>query len=83
MNFRIDPDGLLVAGFQGLGKGLGVVLVDEVDGAAAESATGETGTNEAGEILSEIDHGVGFDAAAFEIPAITDVCLVHELADGG
>jgi hypothetical protein len=82
VDFRRDSCCFGVAFAEIVGKLRSLLLVDEVDGASSEAAAGEAGADESGQILSEIDHGVGFDAAGFEVLAIADVSFVHEAAEG-
>ena len=72
--------GLITAG-QRIGKGLRLACLNQVDGATAEAATGEAGADQAGQILRELDHQIGLDAAAFKVLAVAAVSLGHETAD--
>jgi len=74
---------LFVGGFEGGGEGVAVGAFDEVDGAAAEAATGEAGSETAGECDGSVYEEVDFFAAGGEVVAVTDVGLEHELTEGG
>ena len=83
VDFGLDAEFGFVALAEFSGEGLGVALLDEVDGASAKSAAGETRADEAGQVLSEGDHGVGLCATSLEVLAIAAMCLGHEAADFG
>ena len=54
---------------------------DQIDGAPAETASGEACADEAGQILGKCHHGVGFNATGFEVLAVADVGLGHQAAE--
>jgi hypothetical protein len=72
-----------IAAAQLFGEGRGLALFDQIDGAAAKAAACEPRADEAGQILGQGYHGVGFDATAFEVLAVTPVRLGHEAAEFG
>ena len=86
-DIRVDAGLGLVALFQRFGEGRGMLDLNHVDGAAAEPAASEAGAYKAGHFGSEtfrqFHHGVGFNAAAFEVLAVADVRLMHKAAQGG
>ena len=73
VGFGGDMEMLLVGGFERGGEGFALGAFDEVDGAAAEAAAGEAGTEAAGEVGGGFDEEVDFVAAGIEVVAFAGV----------
>ncbi len=53
-------------------------LLDQIYGAAAETAAGEPRADQAGQVLGQFHHGIGLFTAGFEVLAVADVGFSHE-----
>src|SRR3954471_16079320 len=78
VNLRGNPCCIRVTFTERLRKPGRFFLLNEIDGAAAESASGESCANEAGKLVCEHDHGVGFSATSFKVFAVALVRLCHQ-----